>query len=164
MRREELTVVADRRPDIADLRKVVTVAATPDRAFELFTQGIDEWWPLPTHSVGEENAAGVVFGEGVGGVIVETLGDGSTAVWGTVTRWEPPYRVTFTWHPGNPEAEAGTVEVTFTADTAGGTVVELVHSGWDRRPDGARARANYDTGWDKVIHHFVTFTGRAAVR
>ena len=151
------------RAHVADLRKVVTVAVTPDRAFELFTQGIHEWWPLPTHSVGEESAVGVVFEEGVGGAIVETLGDGSTAVWGTVTRWEPPHRVTFTWHPGNPEAEAGTVEVTFTAMAAGGTVVELVHSGWDRRPDGARARANYDTGWDTVIDNFVRFTAGAVV-
>ena len=162
MQRKGPTVVADYRSDVADLRKVVTVAATPDRAFELFTRGIHEWWPLPTHSVGEEHAAGVIFGKGVGGVIVETLADGSTSVWGTVTRWEPPFRVTFTWHPGNPEAEAGTVEVTFTADKSGGTVVELVHSGWDRRPDGARARANYDTGWDTVISNFVRFAARAA--
>jgi uncharacterized protein YndB with AHSA1/START domain len=149
--------VASRRPQIADLRKVVTVPATPDRAFELFTQSIHEWWPLPTHSVGEERAVGVVFGKGVGVEIVETMADGSRAVWGTITRWEPPDRVTFTWHPGNPEVEAGTVEVTFTLSSSGGTVVELVHSGWDRRPDGARARTSYDTGWDTVIGRFVLF-------
>jgi uncharacterized protein YndB with AHSA1/START domain len=99
-----------------------------------------------------------VFGEGVGGVIVETLSDGSNAMWGTVTTWEPPHRVIFTWHPGNPEAEAGTVEVTFTAGPSGGTVVELVHRGWDRRPDGALAKTNYDTGWDTVIQQFVVLS------
>jgi uncharacterized protein YndB with AHSA1/START domain len=140
------------------LRKVVTVPATPERAFDLFTQSIHEWWPLPTHSVGEDRAVGVVFGEGVGGVIVETLSDGSNVVWGTVTTWEPPHRVIFTWHPGNPEAEAGTVEVTFTAGPSGGTVVELVHRGWDRRPDGALAKTNYDTGWDTVIQQFVVLS------
>lgn len=147
--------MASRNPQISDLRKVVTVPTTPERAFELFTQGIHEWWPLPTHSVGEDDAAGVVFGQGVGGVIVETLADGSKAVWGTVTRWEPPHRVIFTWHPGKPETQAGSVEVTFTALSSGATVVELVHGGWDRRSDGARARINYDTGWDPVLHGFV---------
>jgi hypothetical protein len=156
--------VASRRLPIADLHKVVAVPATPERAFELFTQSIHEWWPLPTHSVGEERAAAVVFGEGIGGVIVETLSDGSNVVWGTVTTWEPPYRVIFTWHPGTQEAEAGTVEVTFTAGPSGGTVVELVHRGWDRRPDGARARTNYDTGWDTVIQQFVSFTAQVAAR
>lgn len=151
---------AGRHLPIADLHKTVTVPAAPDRAFELFTRNIHEWWPLPTHSVGEDLAVGVVFGEGAGGLIVETLADGTMAVWGTVTRWEPPYRVTFTWHPGNPETEAGSVEVTFTATSSGGTVVDLVHSGWNRRPDGARARTNYDTGWDLVLHHLV---GRATL-
>jgi uncharacterized protein YndB with AHSA1/START domain len=136
------------------LRKSVTVPVAPQRAFELFTAHVHEWWPLATHSVGAEEAAGVVFGEGVGGIIVETLADGTTSVWGTVTDWEPPHRVAFTWHAGTPAAEATRVEVTFTADGPAGTVVLLVHSGWARRPDGASARAGYDTGWEPVIASF----------
>ena len=143
------------RPPITALRKVITVETTPQRAFELFTNGIQQWWPLATHSVGEQQAVGVAFGEGVGGTIVETLADGTTAVWGRVTQWDPPHLVAFTWHPGNPESEAGLVEVTFTPDTSGDTVVELVHTGWERRADGARAREGYDTGWNIVLNQFV---------
>ena len=36
-----------------------------------------------------------------------------------------------------------------------GTLVELVHTGWERRPDGARAREGYDTGWNTVLNEFV---------
>ena len=36
------------------------------------------------------------------GQIVERSADGETAVWGTVTQWEPPVGVAFTWHPGQP--------------------------------------------------------------
>jgi uncharacterized protein YndB with AHSA1/START domain len=92
------------------VRKSVTVPASPDRSFELFTARFSEWWPLATHSVGIDNSAGVSFGAGVGGIILETLVDGTTSVWGTVTRWDPPDRVTFSWHAGTPEAEAGLVE------------------------------------------------------
>jgi hypothetical protein len=74
---------------VAPVRKSVTVPAAPQRAFELFTAHIHEWWPLATHSVGVERAAGIVFGEGVGAAIVETMADGTTSVWGTVTQWEP---------------------------------------------------------------------------
>jgi len=147
--------MVDHRSSIAAVRKVVSVEASPQRAFELFTEGIQVWWPLRTHSVGEQQTAGVTFGEGVGGTIIETLADGTAALWGRVTRWEPPHLVAFTWHPGNPESEAGEVEVTFTEDKSGGTVVVLVHTGWERRPDGARAREGYDTGWNTVLNQFV---------
>jgi uncharacterized protein YndB with AHSA1/START domain len=99
---------------VEPVRKSVTVPAAPRRAFELFTAHMHQWWPLPTHSVGAEHAVGIVFGAGAGAAIVETMADGTTAVWGTVTRWEPPHRVAFTWHPGAAEAEATRVEVTFT--------------------------------------------------
>ena len=63
-------------------------------------------------------------------------------------------RVAFSWHAGTPEAEATSVEVTFTPGGPGSTVVRLVHSGWERRPDGAAAREGYDSGWDPVISAF----------
>jgi uncharacterized protein YndB with AHSA1/START domain len=140
---------------VQPVRKTVTVPAAPQRAFELFTAHIHQWWPLQTHSVGGDQAAGVAFAAGVGGEIVETLADGSTSVWGTVTDWAPPHRVAFTWHAGTPAAEATRVEVTFTEDVPGSTVVRLVHSGWERRPDGASVRDGYESGWDPVIASYV---------
>ena len=140
---------------IEPVRKSVTVPAALQRAFELFTAHIQEWWPLRTHSVGIEDAVGIAFGEGVGAAIVETLADGTTSVWGTITHWEPPHRVAFTWHPGTPEAEATRVEVTFTQDGPTSTAVRLVHSGWELRPDGASAREGYNSGWEPVIGSFV---------
>lgn len=139
---------------VEPVRKSVTVPAAPQRAFELFTAHIQEWWPLHTHSVGLDHAAGIAFGDGVGAAITETLADGSTSVWGTVTDWEPPHRVAFTWHAGTPEAEATRVEVTFTEESPGSTVVRLVHSGWERRADGASVREGYDSGWEPVIGRF----------
>jgi uncharacterized protein YndB with AHSA1/START domain len=144
----------------APVSKSVTVPAAPQRAFELFTAHLNEWWPLATHSVGAEDAVSVTFGEGAGAPIVETMADGTTSVWGTVTDWEPPHRVAFTWHAGTAETEATRVEVTFTQSGPGSTVVRLVHSGWESRPDGASARENYDSGWDPVVRCF----GEAAAR
>lgn len=92
--------------------------------------------------------------------LVETLADGSLAVWGTVTAWDPPRRVAFTWHPGTPEEEATLVEVTFRPNgTGAGTEVELVHSGWGRRHDGDRARTAYEGGWGIVLGRFAAAAG-----
>jgi uncharacterized protein YndB with AHSA1/START domain len=136
------------------VRKSVTVPAAPQRAFELFTAHMHEWWPLATHSVGAEEVVSVTFGEGVGAAIVETMADDTTSVWGTVTHWEPPYRVAFSWHPGTAETQATRVEVTFTQSGPSTTVVRLIHSGWERRPDGASAREGYEYGWQPVVRCF----------
>jgi uncharacterized protein YndB with AHSA1/START domain len=139
------------------LRKTVTVPQEPADAFALFVDDIGTWWPLRTHSVGLDDATGVVFEHGEGGRIVESIG-GDTAVWGTVTVWDPPARVRFTWHPGRSADEATDVEVTF-RPVAAGTEVELVHTGWNRRADGPEARAGYETGWDLVLGRYASVAG-----
>jgi uncharacterized protein YndB with AHSA1/START domain len=133
------------------LRKTIEVAAAPDRAFRLFTEGIAGWWPVRTHSVGEDRAETVIFEPGVGGRIYERTLDGDEHVWGTVTAWEPPGRVVFTWHPGRGPDTEQDVEVRF-EPSGTGTRVELVHTGWERLGDRAAAfRENYDGGWDIVL-------------
>ena len=132
------------------LVKSVIVAAPPERAFDLFTAEIGQWWPLVTHSVGEESAISVTMECRLGGRIVETVQDGSTYVWGTITDWSPALEPDLHLAPGPARAEATLVTVSFRPDGEQ-TEVRLVHTGWDNRPDGARARTGYDTGWDIVL-------------
>jgi uncharacterized protein YndB with AHSA1/START domain len=145
--------MSDITTPVAPVRKSITVAVAPSQAFELFTRDIGMWWPLATHSVGLERAIGVSFGTSVGDQLVESIADETEAIWGTVLRSEPPHRIAFTWHPGRSEDEATHVEVTFTPDATGGTVVELLHSGWDRWEDGETRAASYREGWDRVLRH-----------
>ena len=140
-------------PTTSALRKTAFVKQALPRAFELFTMHMADWWPLDTHSVGRAESQTVVLEPRVGGHIVETTTRGETAIWGTVLVWEPPAHVRFTWHPGTPPDEATEVDVTFD-ESPDGTTVELVHTGWDRRPDGPDARDNYDGGWDYVFGRF----------
>ena len=140
------------------LVKVVLVPVPQTRAFELFTDEISSWWPLPTHSVGRADAASVRIDGTVGGEIVETISDGSTTVWGTVTAWEPPDLVTFTWHPGGDPARATQVSVTFT-QASDGTRVELTHTGWQALEHGIAMRENYDGGWEFVLGHYTAIAG-----
>lgn len=139
---------------LAPLVKKVVVPVGVERAFEVFTAEMSAWWPLPSHSVGED-AREVRLEGAIGGRIVEYGDDGEIAIWGTVSDWDPPKSVSFTWHPGSDPQQAGQVTVTFTP-VGGDTEVELVHSGWERRPDGIRARTGYDTGWDYVLGRYVT--------
>ena len=127
----------------------MTVAVDAERAFEVFTRRIGDWWPLQRYSCFEEDATGVVF---EGERIVERSKSGEEAVWGEILAWEPPFRIAFTWHPG---AEAGApmteVEVRFRPQ-GGSTVVELEHTGWERLGEGwEETRSQYENGWPGVL-------------
>ena len=98
---------------IPPIRREILVDADPAVAFEVFTDGLGDWWPLGEHSV--HGAGGTVAFDG--GQIVERSADGKTVVWGTVTRWEPPAAVAFTWHPGRAAERVSHVVVTFAAAT-----------------------------------------------
>ncbi|OGF16508.1 MAG: hypothetical protein A2W00_13130 [Candidatus Eisenbacteria bacterium RBG_16_71_46] len=133
------------------IRKIVTVKASPEQAFHRFTAEMASWWPLASHSVGQGEAEGVTMEGRVGGRIVERIRGGRESVWGTVTAWDPPRRVAFTWHPGRDPAIAQDIEVRFTA-AAGRTRVELEHAGFERLgPLARKARRGYPIGWAYVL-------------
>lgn len=140
----------------------VIVSLTPERAFALFTSELGSWWPLRTHSIGEEHAATCGVESGIGGAVYEALDDGTRHSWGRVFVWEPPYRVAFTWHPGMPESDAQQVEIRFTSEDAG-TRVRLEHYGWEVLGDkGAEVREGYANGWKHVFGELYVDAARNA--
>jgi hypothetical protein len=134
---------------IPPIHREILVDTDPATAFEVFTERIGRWWPLASHSVYGAGAT-VSFADGQ---IIERSADGDAAVWGTVSRWEPPDAVAFSWHPGKPAEHASHVEVTFAA-LDGQTRVTLEHSGWEVFADPATARTEYDQGWPVVLERY----------
>ena len=140
--------------ELPPLVKELTVAAPVERAWKVFTDEIDAWWPVATHSIAPDRVKEIVFEARKGGRIVERWDDGTESSWGEVDVCEPPNRLRFSWHP-NPDRPAATeVEVTFTP-AGSETLVRLEHRGWERlRDEGAKSRADYDGGWDYVLGRF----------
>ena len=136
------------------VRRSVEVRCSATEAFRLFTDEIDSWWPLATHSIGGAHAEACYFEGREGGRIYESHADGSVHLWGTVTVWEPPVRATFTWHPGRDVSTAQEIELCFTA-LSEGTKVELEHRGWEALGETAlRTRSAYETGWVSVLERY----------
>ena len=144
---------------VPPIRREIIVDADLAAAFDVFTAGLGQWWPMDELSVHGQGAT-VAFADGQ---IVERSAGGAAAVWGTVTRWEPPAAVAFTWHPGQPAERASHVVVTFAAApgpaAAGQTLVRLEHAGWDAFADPAAARAEYDHGWPLVLDRYSEHVG-----
>ena len=147
-------------PMIEPLRKTVTVKLSLGEAFELFTSGINRWWPLATHSVFQERATECVMEQREGGELYEIRDDGERSPWGTILTWDPPRRVVFQWHPGRDPETAQQVEIRF-SDVRDATIVELVHSGWEKDGEGVEEmRGRYSGGWDHVLGRFVENAGQ----
>jgi len=140
----------------------ISVATTPERAFETFTADIASWWPSDHHIL-EAELAEMVFEPRVGGHVYDRGVDGSECRWARVLAYEPPRRVVFSWDislqwkiEGDPE-HTSEVEVRFIPDGDGRTLVELEHRGLDRHGEGweqMRDSVGSPEGWGKGLSAF----------
>ena len=135
--------------ELTPIRRELLVDAEPGTAFAVFTEGIGSWWPLAKLSVYGAGSS-VAFRDAM---IVEVKPGRPDTVWGTVTRWEPPTVLAFTWHPGADAERASRVSVTFTPHGQQ-TLVRLDHAGWENFTDPGAARAEYEHGWPMVLASF----------
>lgn len=150
----------NRTISIAPVRKTIVVQATPERAFAVFTAGLDRWWPK-THNIGAAPIRESIIEPFVGGRWYSKCEDGSEAVVGHVSVWQPAQRFVVSWEISaqwKPEARvalASEVEVRFVADAAG-TRVELEHRNFERMgmPDGETMRTGVDGGWLGLLELF----------
>lgn len=136
--------------DLSPIKKTLMLKAPPERAFDHYTKQIHVWWPLSTHSLSQSSAVHVTFETEEGGRIFETDHNGREREWGRVKLFDRPNRLIYSWVLEAPEKETE-VEISFESDDAGGSVMTLVHRGWERRPDGGEARGQYVPGWESVL-------------
>ena len=145
---------------VAPVRKSVTVNANAERAFRVFTEDFDSWWPR-THHIGKSPMKkGIVEGK-VGGRCYTQQEDGTDCDWGQVLVWDPPHRVVLAWQI-TPEwgyqpdlAQSSEVEVRFTAIPEGGTRVDLEHRHLERHGAGVgpmrTAIDSEEGGWGRLL-------------
>jgi hypothetical protein len=146
--------------NIAPVRKTILVQASADKAFEVFTAGIDRWWPK-SKGIGTTPIAQSVIEPFLGGRWYTKHEDGAEVVIGHVRVWQPAERFVVTWEISaawKPDARvtlASEVEVRFIA-AAGGTRVELEHRNFERMgaEDGEKMRNSVDNGWPTMLELF----------
>ncbi|HVE93073.1 MAG TPA: SRPBCC domain-containing protein [Actinomycetota bacterium] len=142
-----------RRTKLAEIVKTVRVTKPADVAFKVFTEGMGQWWPMSYSPAGP--GADVVFEPSVGGRLMHRTKSGQDFVIGTVTDWEPPRRVAFTWTM--PQWDGNTDVVVTFEESDGGTEVRLVHSGWERIGKwGPDFRSDFSAGWDEILHAYAS--------
>ncbi len=142
-----------------DVRVHVTVHASIDRAFRVFTERCDEWWPR-SYRLGEAERTDVLLEPRVGGRWYEQAADGTECDWGRVLTWDPPSRVVLAWQitprftPEPDPERASRIDVRFVADGPNRTVVTLVHSEFERHGDdweSMRDGVAHEGGWPGIM-------------
>lgn len=148
----------------APVRKSVTVKAGAERAFQVFTQGVDTWWPR-THHIGKSAMKKCIIEGRAGGRCYSEQVDGTDCDWGKVLVWEPPRRLVLAWqitHAWGYEpdlAKSSEVEVRFTPVADGSTRIDLEHRYFERHGAGAaamRTAVDAPNGWTTILQLFVT--------
>jgi uncharacterized protein YndB with AHSA1/START domain len=149
--------------------KSIRVRAGAARAFKVFTEEMDSWWPR-THHIGSSPMSHVVVEGRVGGAIYTDQEDGTVCPWGSVLAWEPPYRFVMAWQitpewKYEPELNrCSEVEVRFTSSDDGTTLVELEHRGIERHGGACahmRAMVSSDGGWGTLLTMYAAKAGEA---
>ncbi len=146
----------------AVVRKNVRVAVPIEHAFSVFVEQMETWWPAE-HHIGAKPFQSIIVEPRKGGRWYERDAEGNDCTWGHILAWEPPHRVTFSWHLGpdwqfNPDlARASEVEIRFTAESPSATLVELEHSALERHGEGyekMREMLDSPDAWSRTLTEF----------
>jgi Activator of Hsp90 ATPase homolog 1-like protein len=146
------------------VRKSIIVKAGAERAFRVFTEGIDTWWPR-THHIGASPMKKTILEGRSGGRCYTEQEDGTECDWGQVLDWDPPRRFVMAWQVSptwqyEPDlTRSSEVEVRFTGERDGSTRVDLEHRHFERHGAGweqMRAQIDAAGGWGGMLQMFAT--------
>jgi uncharacterized protein YndB with AHSA1/START domain len=142
------------------VRKEIVVEAPQERAFRVFTEGLDRWWPR-AHHIGKAELKEAVLEPRAGGRWYERGIDGSECLWGKVLVYEPPRRLVLAWQLNAQwqydETLSTEVEVRFTAEGPRRTRVELEHRDLERfgsQMDAVRKAFESPDGWTGILAEY----------
>jgi uncharacterized protein YndB with AHSA1/START domain len=147
--------------------KSVRLSAPIERAFSVFVEQMESWWPA-THHIGKQPFQSIIVEPRTGGSWYERDAHGNNCKWGTVLAWDPPHLVRFSWHLGpdhdspdwkfDPDLDkASEVEIRFISEAGGTTLVELVHSKFERHggdPEKLREMFDRPDAWTAILATF----------
>ncbi|HEY7575089.1 MAG TPA: SRPBCC family protein [Thermoanaerobaculia bacterium] len=153
-----MTTATDPTTDVP-VRRSVRVKASPERAFRVFTEEFDGWWPR-THHIGKSPMKRAILEGAAGGRCYTEQEDGTECDWGRVRVWDPPRRLVLAWqitHQWGFEpdiAKASEVEIRFVPDGDGFTRVELEHRNFPKHGEGwesMRKAVDSEGGWGTLL-------------
>jgi uncharacterized protein YndB with AHSA1/START domain len=151
-------------PADTSVKKSITVNASVEHAFDVFTDGFDSWWPRSHHIGSSPMTEAVIEPRPCGRCYAKQI-DGAECDWGRILEWDPPHRFVLAWQitaewSYEPDlSKSSEVEVRFTPMPGGGTRVDLEHRHFERMGRGGasmREGVGAPGGWGTLLKDFKT--------
>ncbi|HTH53846.1 MAG TPA: SRPBCC family protein [Edaphobacter sp.] len=148
--------------------KSVRVPVSAERAFSIFVEQMETWWPA-SHHIAPNPFQTIVVEPRVGGRWYERDAQGNDCSWGFVRAWDPPCFITLSWHlqqdwSFNPDlSHASDLDIRFTPESASSTLVELTHYNLERHGEDyvdLRDRLDGPGAWGFILEEFVKGTAK----
>ncbi|MDB5131233.1 MAG: ATPase [Mucilaginibacter sp.] len=137
------------------IKKEVTVEASQETAFNVFTQKMDLWWPK-THHVGKTPLVESVLEPGANGRWYSKHEDGSEVNVGYVLSWSPYGHLVLAWQiDGNFQYDPNLVtevEIKFIDEGPKKTRIQMEHRDLHKLTGGAKVIADMDGGWEYIMN------------
>ncbi len=138
-----------------------------ERAFQVFVDEFNTWWPRD-QTWGGDKLAETVIEPKMNGRCFERTNDGAESVWGTVLTLSRPEHIVIAWQirpdrtPEANESTASRVDVRFVETGAGTTEVVLVHRDFPRHGEGWEAYRKTMAaakGWPRLMDLYAKAAG-----
>jgi uncharacterized protein YndB with AHSA1/START domain len=131
------------------------VRASPEEAFTVFTEQIDDWWRRDSQH--RRGASIIRFDQGK---LVQVSESGVVEL-GRVQVWEPGERLVIDWRgPQWASSDQTQVEIRFEPNVSGGTRVTLEHRGWTDLRAGDAASSVIGLWWGDLLAAYAYRTAR----
>jgi len=154
---------------VAPVKRDLVVKTSQERAFRLFTTGMDRWWPRE-HHIGQSPMRTIVLEPRLGGRWYSVSEDGSECDIGKVLIWDPPTRLVLAWQItaewAYDRALVTEVEVGFSAEGPKSTRVTFEHRNLERyaaAAEGLRKQLDDPKGWQGSLGRFAGVAAMKAV-
>lgn len=158
-------------PEVSGTKELLVVsrkvAVPPERAFAIFVDEFDRWWPRE-YTWGKDKLAEIGIEAKSGGACFERTTDDNRAVWGTVLSIQRPSHIVLAWQikadrtPTEDERTASRVDVRFASADGENTDVVVVHRDFPRHGDNWEAYKNKMAaadGWPYLIECYARAAG-----
>ena len=143
---------------IPPIRQEVVVGVSREKAFDVFTSRMAEWW-IEGHHIGPSQFKQLILEPRRGGRWFERAEDGLETNWGEVLVWDRPARLLLAWRISaewkfDPDLET-TLEIHFEAIDSRSTRLRFEHRDLERLGEGGRATAeSMRGGWGELLQRF----------